>query len=103
MKKPITILLIVIAVLAIAAGAYWFGSRSAENKQSVSQTNANLNSNANTNINLAKPNVAYEPFSGDLSNYSFDIVKEWIKVAPEEIQKSITEAFRLELAPKSKS
>jgi len=94
MKKPITILLIVIAVLAIAAGAYWFGSRSAENKQSVSQTNANLNSNANTNINLAKPNVAYEPFSGDLSNYSFDIVKEWIKVAPEEIQKSITEEQR---------
>ena len=93
MKKTSTILLIIIVVLGIAVGAYRCGTRSADKKQS-DQTDVNLNINANSNINVSKPNVTYEPFSGDLPDYGFDTVKEWIKVAPEEVQKSVTEEQR---------
>jgi hypothetical protein len=52
------------------------------------------NSNAIANVNIEAPNVTYSAFSGQGLLYTFDTVKEWTSIAPEEVIKSITEEQR---------
>ncbi len=85
MKKPVVITIIILAVLAIAGGAYWLGTRS--------NTNANVTNQPASNANVSAPNVIYETNSSN-SLYVFDMVKEWTSVTPEEVQKSIPEEQR---------
>lgn len=87
MKKPVLIVIIMVAVLVIGGGAYWLGTRSSTNTNTTNQTAANANTAVNANISA--PKVTYAA-NTDKTLYGFDMVKEWTNVAPEEVQKSIT-------------
>ncbi len=92
MNKTTLIVVSVIVVAAIAFGAFWLGNRSKnENTNTVNNSNAPA-----TTANQPTVNATYEAFSNTAlaSGYTFDTVSEWTSVAPEEVQKSITEEQR---------
>lgn len=94
MKKPITIVLIVVAVLAVGGIAYWLGTRTNKN---INQSQTNLaqeNKNTAAITNTPIPSATYETYTSHGPLYTFDTVKEWTSIAAAEIQKSVTEEQR---------
>lgn len=94
MKKTITIVLIIIAVLAIGRIAYWLGTRTSTNTNQSQTNQTQENKNAAVVTNTPAPNVTYETYTSHGPLYTFDTAKEWTSIAPAEIQKSVTEEQR---------
>src|SRR3990167_531808 len=108
MKKPLLIIIagitLVVAVAAflrfaiggpedewLCQGGQWVKHG---NPSAAKPTTGCGNANTSVNSNLPAPNVTYETNTTQSPLYLFDTVKEWTSIAPEEIQKSITQEQR---------
>jgi hypothetical protein len=90
--RNVIIFLSILILAGIGFGVYWFATHG--RVATVVNITSEQNENAAQNANLSAPDVTFVQRIGEGERFVYDTVGEWTVIAPEEVQKSVTEEQR---------
>jgi len=90
MKNLKWIIVIIVIIVLVGAFVFWLGARKGIGPgEKQTEESAQVSKPEET-----KPEIKYATFSYDQGRFSFKYPDSWIKIAPEEIEKALTEEER---------